>query len=116
VVLKRIARLNNVKNYSPDNDDSIVNMLKNEKTTDLKEASSQSNCFKIFYSWKSLLKISALFILFISINVNYFSIAIGITTVIQINPYLMYLLSSCFEFVGVILCHINDIIGRRKVN
>lgn len=119
--MKRIAKLNKIKNYSPDNDESVVKMLKcqkieNETNSDLKDASSQTNCSKIFCSWKSLIKIFALFILFISINLNYFSIAIGITTVIQINPYLMYLLSSCFEFVGVILCHVNDIIGRRKVN
>ena len=93
-----------------------IQKIENETNSDLKDASSQTNCSKIFCSWKSLIKIFALFILFISINLNYFSIAIGITTVIQINPYLMYLLSSCFEFVGVILCHLNDIIGRRKVN
>lgn len=37
----------------------------------------------------------------------------GITSVGNINPYLMYTLSSLSEFIGYSLCHMNDKLGRK---
>ena len=134
-VLKRIARLNGVKNYSS-NREQALSILRERKieydllnsdesepqdleTNDLK---TKTSCFnneiftKLFCSFKSVIKLLGLSFVFGSVSLNYFAVAIGVTTVLQINPYLMYLLSSLFEFAGLTLCHLNDVIGRRKVN
>ena len=95
-------------------DDLRINELKvlNENT---KRCCNSDVFSELLCSRKSLLKLLALTFIFCSVNLNYFSVAIGVTTVLKINPYLMFLLSSSFEFLGVVICHLNDFIGRRKV-
>jgi MFS family permease len=40
----------------------------------------------------------------------------GITDIdADLNPYLMYLLGSIAELVGYAFCHLNDVVGRKKV-
>lgn len=135
-VLKRMARINGIKNYSP-NREVTIRILKQRKIeydilnnddsddfdTDVNELdSSKKRCFnneiltKLFCSSKNFIKLIALAYIFCSVSLNYYAVAIGVTTMLQINPYLMYLLSAVFEFIGLVLCHINDVIGRRKVN
>jgi hypothetical protein len=124
-VLKRIARINRVT-YRPSNElerlvqkqnnHDIYNLdLNQDNMSQEKKESSIDNFKEIIFPFKNMLKLAGLFFVYCSVNLNYFSVAIGVTTVLKINPYLMYLLSSLFEFIGVVLCHLNDRIGRRKV-
>lgn len=66
------------------------------------------------HPWSNLFKILALFSAYNVVALNYVGITYGITTLIKINPYTSYIASSIFEFIGIMLCHFNDIIGRKK--
>ena len=62
----------------------------------------------------NLIKLILLACVWLSLNLLYYGVSLGVTSIDSINPYLMYLFSSIAEFCGYMLCLINDRIGRRK--
>ena len=66
------------------------------------------------YPYQNFFKMLALFITYNAVIMNYVGVTVGITTLININPYATYILSSIFEFSGIIFCHLNDKTGRKK--
>ncbi len=62
----------------------------------------------------NLFKILALVITYNAVCLNYVGISYGITTLVQLNPYSSFILSSVFEFIGTVLCQFNDLVGRKK--
>ena len=67
-------------------------------------------CFPIMNFKKSFL----LSCVWFSLNLLYYGVGLGITSIDAINPYLMYIFSSFAELCGYLLCAINDKIGRRR--
>lgn len=66
------------------------------------------------YPRQNLFKLIALFITYNAVIMNYVGVTIGITTLINMNPYATYILSAIFEFAGIMYCHLNDKTGRKK--
>jgi len=81
-----------------------------EKTSPKKSDTLRS----IFYPRKTLKKTMLLVYIWNSLMLLYYGTSLGITAINVIDPYLMFLLSCVAEIVGCMLCHVNDIFGRRK--
>lgn len=63
---------------------------------------------------RNAIKFFGLLYLWNAINLNYAGVGLGIMSAIDINPFLMFFLSSIFEGFGILVCMLNDKIGRRK--
>lgn len=98
-ILNRIAQLNGLE----------IDL----KDIDLKDELSESKNLKAilqFLTKPSLANLKmTLILLYIwtSVTMVYFGLSLGITSLNNIDPYLIYFLSSLFECVGYILCHVN---------
>ena len=68
----------------------------------------------ILRPYPNFFKLLALIILYNAISLNYVGVTVGITSLLQINPYFIFSLSAVFEFLGIIICFLNDRIGRKK--
>ena len=90
--------------------------LQHLSSADLKlQSPTNSRIFSIILRpYPNFFKLLALIILYNAISLNYIGVTVGITSLLQINPYFIYSLSAVFEFVGIILCFMNDRIGRKK--
>jgi OCT family organic cation transporter-like MFS transporter 4/5 len=123
-VLKQIARVNGKKLI----DANFIALTKriNDDDKSMRSSSSSSNTnseaklsavtiFKhIFCKRESIKKIYLLIYIWVAISLLYFGVSLGITSLDFINPYLIYLISSVFEVIGLSLCYLNDRIGRKK--
>ncbi len=115
-ILNRILHLNGKKDYvscetlkltTPDFSPHQSNQQqKSQFTTDI-----YNNFLCPSYN---LFKIIALIITYNAVVLNYVGISYGITTLIQINPYTSFILSSVSELIGTMLCQFNDLIGRKR--
>ena len=119
VVLKKIAIVNrkqlNLNNESielkdKDSENSIQESFTKEEKLDMKLMFKQI-CFPVK---SNLIKLILLTGVWLSLNLLYYGVSLGVTSIDSINPYLMYIFSSIAEFLGYMLCIINDKIGRRR--
>ncbi|CAF1009648.1 unnamed protein product [Brachionus calyciflorus] len=69
---------------------------------------------EIFFPKSTLIKTCLLFYIWLALMLLYYGISLGVTSVDLVDPYLMYLLSAFAEFIGYVICYINDIFGRKK--
>jgi len=127
-VLEKIAKFNNKKKIGLNKETSIRLMQTHQFELELNEKSPESVCkkpletkpvYKRIFSLSSILgdnfnywKFLAIFIVYNSITLVYVGVTVGITTLSDMNPFIMYLFSSLFELIGIIICHINDYIGN----
>ena len=101
-VLKKMARINKMNFEFNTLDDYIAS----EKL--LFKPKNESTISEICIPRIRFFKIFILFILWNSLSMNYVGVSLGITSVMNINPYIMFSLSSFFEFVGAAICHFNQ--------
>ena len=120
-ILKKIAQVNGERNFELNKEPSIKLMQSrtNQLTDENKEIEYENEKGTGFLSIIccpkfNFFKIIALIVLFNSVTLNYIGVALGITTVLQLNPYVLYILSSVFEFLGATVCHLNDRLGRKR--
>jgi MFS family permease len=120
-VLRTIARINRKQLIDADfdslaqniNDDNLV--FSSIKEPDDKSKLTTATIFRhIFCVRASIKKIYLLIYIWVAISLLYFGVSLGITSVDFIDPYLIYLISSIFEVIGLSLCYLNDRIGRKK--
>jgi MFS family permease len=129
-ILKKIARINK-KELNLNNLDSNVSneeiMLEtkissienssNEITLKSGESMSIKNTLKAIFTPKSMLLKTCLtsYVWFVS-HLLYFGIALGISSVKGVNPYILFIFQSIAEITGYWICMLNDKFGRRKMN
>lgn len=115
-LFKSIARLNG-KTYEYS---LIIN--ENDSDHDEKEETSQITVRYLLdqfvFPWKNLLRTLCLSYIWVAVNVLYFGVSLGITSIKQtINPYLIYLFSSLSEAVGyTLVVPLNTRYGHRLSN
>lgn len=119
-VLKKIARVNGSKRFLKTfSQESAVRLMQSEQKDSLDYSlddftpKNESLIKKVMGNRYKFLKLLGLLFIWNAISLNYVGISIGITTVLDIDPFLMFGLSSLFEFFGVAACHLNDRIGRK---
>ena len=115
--LKKFNLLSNSLVDEADSDkNSEANIIKTNKNND--HVSNKNNTgntfFKIFYPKNVFIKTAILIYVWFALNLLYYGISLGITSINAINPYYMFFLSCVSEVIGVVLCHFNDIYGRKK--
>ncbi len=99
---------------------SKMNKTSNNKINNSNEDIEYKNTpsiLKEMWSPKSnLLKTFIFVYIWLSLNLVYYGISLGITNIdSQVNPYIMYLISSLAEIIGYASCHFNDKFGRKKM-
>ena len=94
-----------------DSDKSSEDNIVNEKSSN---NSSSNTFFRIFYPRKMFIKTAILIYVWFALNLLYYGMSLGITSIKAIDPYYMFFFSCIAEILGVILCRYNDIYGRRK--
>ena len=134
-ILKKIAKFNKIKNFKLDKDSSIKLMQAAHKheLLDLQDLKSQlvnnitktrkKPIHKRIVDFSSILgedfnylKLLVLFIVYNVITLIYVGVTVGITSLSDINPYIIFLFSSLFELIGIVICHINNYIGTLFFN
>ena len=117
-VLNKAARINGSdKRFETELSQYIEYLQENNNN---KETSNQSKLntrqiFKtIFLPNTNKMNIYYLIYIWIAISLLYFGVSMGITSIEFSDPYLIYLISSIAEFIGLSLCYINDKLGRKK--
>jgi len=110
IVLKRISRINKAHLNSNSTLEWMQETSKIIDSNDLNDSKPSffSNLTKIFYPWASFIKIFLLFILWNSLSLNYVGVSLGVTSVLKVNPYVMFSLASLFEFFGAAICNFNQ--------
>jgi OCT family organic cation transporter-like MFS transporter 4/5 len=119
VVLKEISKFNSCYNKNDIDQDKIYKqMLIDENKLKTDNFTHNGNFFQEFLFGKKLFfQAILLSYIWISLNLLYYGVTLGITEYNNsINPYLTYLLSSIAEFAGYSICFLNDRFGRRKTN
>lgn len=114
-----MAKVNNKKNFK-DNRELTLKLMQTQSAEkkiekELTESSMKSSVFSlrnIFGDNFNYLKLTALFVVFNSATLIYVGVTVGITSLIDINPYIIFLCSSLFELFGIVICHLNDYIGE----
>ena len=71
------------------------------------EKKGSSTMKEICYPGVNFYKICFLFILWNCLSMNYVGVSLGVTSVLKVNPYLMFSLAAFFEFLGAVICLIN---------
>lgn len=69
---------------------------------------------EIFCPRKNFIKTILMTYVWNALTLLYYGVGLGITGINVINPYLMFFYSCIAEAVGVVICHVNDIFGRKK--
>ena len=112
-----------VTNYLKNEETSayIVSLLQEEASkfkNNKKNLHTYSKTLKEIKSSKKLLKTcSILFFNWMVILMVYLGMGMGISNAMDqhINPYLMFLIQACFEFLGIVTCHLTlNRFGRKK--
>ena len=119
-VLQKMAKINNKKNFK-DNRDLTLKLMQThsaEKKVEVELSSEPTKTMSVF-SLRNIfgdnfnyLKLTALFVVFNAVTLIYVGVTVGITSLIDINPYIIFLCSSLFELIGIVICHLNDYIGK----
>ena len=130
-ILRKIALMNGTIKKMPNKEQIIEYFLMSEATGFHKsnkvgdivkyedEAKSSSN-MKLILGYllnplSNLLHTVLLSYIWFSISLIYYGVSLGITSVGNSNPYVVYLFSSLAETVGYMACHLNDRFSRKRV-
>ena len=124
-VFKKIAKFNGIKNFE-NNTEASLKLMHTQNYLIVCETNklTSNNCSSLRMKWIrfreflgpkfSFFQLASLLVCFNAVTLNYVGITIGITTLLQINPYTIYFLSSLFELFGVFVCYLNDYLGRKR--
>ena len=109
-VLKKMAQINKAHFKA---DYTIEWMRESSKILNSnEEIDSKRNLFstisEIFYPCGNFFKMMLLFLLWNALSLNYVGVSLSVTSVLKINPYLMFGMSSLFEFLGAAICNFNQ--------
>ena len=108
-----INKDNNDNNSIDSENVSLGESVNNEESGKLTK--KEQTFIEIFKPRANLIKTCLFMYMWFALNLVYYGVSLGITGLDdQVNPYLMYLLSSLAELVGYILCHLNDKFGRKR--
>jgi OCT family organic cation transporter-like MFS transporter 4/5 len=122
VILNRIAKVNGTKTKFDGEFREYIENLQENKDTNKEVVASQTNTklttkqiFKtIFCPKTNFMNIYLLIYIWIAITLLYFGVSLGITSIELSDPYLIFLISSIAEIIGLSLCYLNDKLGRKK--
>ncbi len=121
VVLNKIGRINGSKRrIESDFSQYIENLNENNISNEKGRSDTNSNLttkqiFKtIFFPKANFMNIYLLIYIWIAISLLYFGVSMGITSIDFSDPYLIFLVSSIVEIIGLSLCYLNDKFGRKK--
>ncbi len=120
-LLKKIAKTNNQNTKLPldiELFEQESKKLKLGKTNneEIEYKNTHSNLKEMWSPNSNLLKTLIFVYIWLSLNLVYYGISLGITNIDnKVNSYIMYLISSCAEIVGYACCHFNDKFGRKKM-
>lgn len=81
------------------------------RSAELSQSEKKIGYFDMFDKNFNYFKLIGLFIVFNLVTFIYVSFTVGITTLLDVNPYFMFLFSSVFEMIGISICHLNNILG-----
>ena len=121
VILNKIAKINGTKRqFDSEFREYIENLQENKDSC--KEVVSQTNTKlttkqifnTIFCPKVNSMNIYLLIYIWIAITLLYFGVSLGITSIELSDPYLIFLISSIAEIIGLSLCYLNDKLGRKK--
>ena len=88
----------------------------NSNNDEIEYKNTRSNLKEMWSPKSNLLKTFIFVYIWLSLNLVYYGISLGITNIDnQVNSYVMYLISSLAEIVGYASCHFNDKFGRKKM-
>ena len=109
-VLKKIARINKAHFNEKYTRDWLRESTKiiDSKDDEASMPNLFSNLTNICYPFQNFIKMFLLFILWNSLSLNYVGISLGVTSVLKVNPYVMFSLASLFEFFGAAICNFNQ--------
>ena len=99
-------------------DYELENENEPEQNQEKKNDNNNSNISVLEYVFKSkeqLAKTILLSFVWFSLSMTYYGVSLGITTVGNINPYVMYTISAVSELIGYALCHFNEKVGRKRL-
>jgi MFS family permease len=122
-ILNKIAMINGkkldkkiqLKVFESDSLNGESKVMENEVNSTKYQNSSVRTMLQLICSPAANLKKTALLtVVWFSLNLLYYGVSLGVTSIDSIDPYLMYLFSSIAEFCGYMLCFINNKISRRK--
>jgi hypothetical protein len=119
-VLKKMASINKVTfktNYTIDWMQEFTKFNSNScelaEQTELSENENKSVLRDLCFPRVNFFKFFLLFILWNSLSMNYVGVALGVTSVLNVNPYLMFSLAALFEFIGAAICSLNHKMGQK---
>lgn len=117
-ILSRMAKVNKVIDFKQTCSLESMSKLFEAKPSQMKhvhhEITKKPNVSELFWPLQNLAKLVILFLIWNSINLNYSGVALSIITALDVNPFLMFLLSSIFEGLGLLICLTNDRLGRKR--
>ena len=115
-VLKRMKKLNKKPQLNTQYEVVHQYELNDQNIDVLTKPSNQDDSI-----WAMMLCPAANFFKFVSllfifnvVSLNYIGITMGLTSLLQIDPYLTFILSAIFELAGISICFVNDRIGRKR--
>lgn len=118
-ILSQIAKRNKVKDFETALPVESMSKLmhhhnKENNSQDENHQSSGSPTIELFWPPRNLIKLVVLFVIWNSINLNYSGVALGIISALDVNPFIMFMLSAIFEAIGLLTCLANNRLGRRR--
>ena len=129
IVMRKIARLNRkefnenemeknlAREYTGELNQAKIVPLRNETLIDKNRSISFKNSLIAILTPKSrLVKTFLTSYVWFASHLLYFGIALGISTVDAVNPYILFVFQSIAEAVGYWICLINIRFGQRKMN
>ena len=120
LIIKDISKINgHFDKFDNDQEENYKQMLIQENRVKIENFRSQKvNFFDEFLLSKKLfVQAILLSYVWISLNLLYYGVTLGITEYnSSINPYVTYLFSSIAEALGYTICFLNNKYGRRKTN
>lgn len=118
VILNKIAKINGAKrrfeNEFEDYYENLQETKENKESNLNTKLSTKQILSTIFRPKANTLNIYLLIYIWISITLLYFGVSLGITSIELSDPYLIFLISSIAEIIGLSLCYLNDKLGRKK--
>ena len=111
LVLEQMAKTNGKQLKSEIDCQQDVKDVKENKNTSIKASFRE-----MLGTRERLFKFLLLTTLWFALNLLYYGVSLGVTSIDSVNPYLIYLFSSLAEFCGYMLCSINDIYGRKRMS
>ena len=115
LILEKMAKTNGKESKSEIKEETSSPSL--VERVEVKNNLSIKMSFKLLLGTREkFLKFLLLTTLWFALNLLYYGVSLGVTSIDSVNPYLIYLFSSLAEFCGYMLCSINDKFGRKRMS